>query len=192
MSRRLLATALIVAALPTALPILARAQPADTAVARVGHYGAAVSRVAASGGTVQVRAGKFLPVVREAYDLTGALALIAGPGWASATPEARAAASDAFARMSAARHADSFHGAGLAFAVDPASKPRGADQLVRAKVGDETLVYRMRESAGQWRILDVTARGVSQLAIQRADFASTVAAGGVAGLTRKLNELAAR
>ena len=189
MPRPLLATALISAALPIAA---AQAQPAETATARVASYGAAVARVAASGGSVQARAAKFLPIVRNAYDLTGALALIAGPGWVTATSEARAAASDAFARMSAARHADSFHGAGLVFTVDPTSKPRGMDQLVRAKVGDETLIYRLRQSGGQWRILDVTARGVSQLAIQRADFASTLSVGGLPALTRKLGELAAR
>lgn len=189
MNLRLFATALIVAALPAAT---AQADPGQTATNRIASYGTSVSRIAAVGGTVQARATKFLPVVRDAYDLTDALALIAGPSWATATPEARAAALDAFARMSAARHADSFHGVGLTFAVDPVSKPRGADKLVRARVGDETLIYKLRQSGGEWRILDVSARGVSQLAIQRDDLASTLKAGGLPALTRKLVELAAR
>lgn len=172
-------------------PVAVQAQASDPAVARVTAYGASIARVASAGLGPHAREERFLPVVREAYDLAGALALIAGPAWASASTEQRAAAVDAFARRSAAEHAANFKSA-LAFKADPTPKPRGADRLVRAQVGDEALIYRLRQSGGQWRILDVTARGVSQLALQRSDFASTVAAGGVPALTRKLDELAAR
>lgn len=189
--RPLAAAGLIALAAPFAAHA-AHAQPADPAVARVSAYGAAITRIAGSGAPVKARAERFLPVVRDAYDLSGALALIAGPAWASASAAERKAALDAFARLNAARHAVNFHEAGLVFAADPTAKPRGADRLVRARIGDETLIYRLRQTSGAWRILDVTARGVSQLALNRSDLASTVATGGVPALTRKLDELAER
>jgi phospholipid transport system substrate-binding protein len=50
----------------------------------------------------------------------------------------------------------------------------------------------MRESGGAWRILDVVAEGVSQLAVQRADLASTVSGGGAAALTKRLAQVDAK
>ena len=45
----------------------------------------------------------------------------------------------------------------------------------------------MHQTDGGWRIIDVFADGVSQIAVQRAEFASTVKAGGAAALAAKLN-----
>jgi len=187
-------TRAILAGMLALAPAAAVAQAADPAAVRVEAYGHAVAGAARAGASesVPARAERFLTVVRSYYDLTGALALIAGPAWASATPAERTAAIDAFARNGAIQHSENFHGAGFALTVDAKTATRQADRLVRSHIGGETLIYRLRESGAQWRILDVQARGVSQLAVQKADFAGTVAKGGVAGLTAKLNEINAR
>ena len=175
-------------------PVAVHAEVADPAVARVEAYGVAVGGIARQGAALgfNARVAKFLPVVREYYDLPASLALIAGPAWASATAADKAAAIDAFARNSAIQHADNFKTPGFVLKADPATKARGSDRLVRARIGDETLVYRLRMSGGAWRIIDVQARGVSQLAVQKADLAGTVSAGGVKALAAKLTELNAR
>lgn len=193
-----LAVALAVTAAPAAAP--AAAQPAEqttksasTKVAerRIAAYGSALAAVAATSGlTTAGRAARFLPVVHEYYDLAGSLAIIAGPAWTAATPPQRAAAEAALARNSAAQHAQNFK-APLTFALD-GTRPAGADIRVRARIGAEPLVYRLRQTGSAWRIIDVTARGVGQLALQKSDLAATVAAGGVPALTAKLNELTAR
>ena len=51
------------------------------------------------------------------------------------------------------------------------------------------LSYRMRESAGAWRIIDVYFGAISQLTTRRSDFAAPLAAGGAKGLITHLNTL---
>ena len=56
-------------------------------------------------------------------------------------------------------------------------------------INADTLFYRMREAGGTWKIVDVISGGVSNLALQRADLASTVQSGGVSALVKKLAQL---
>ena len=181
--------------LAASAPMIAQAQPGDPAVARVQAYGGALGTVVREAGKLggKARVERFVPVVVEYYDLGGALALIAGPAWSAASAADRATAIAAFARNSAIQHAANFTAPEFHLMVEPVAKARGADTLVRAHIGAETLVYRLRLGGGRWRIIDVIARGgVSQLAVQKADFAATVAKGGVPALIAKLNEINAR
>ncbi len=184
----------IALALALATPFAVHAQASDPAVARVSAYGQAVAEVARDGVKLsfKARTERFVPIIVDYYDLAGALALIAGPAWTAATTEQRSTATAAFARNSAIQHADNFKSADFALAVDAKTVVRGQTRLVRAHTGGETLIYRLRETGGRWRIIDVQARGVSQLAVQKADFATTVAKGGVPALTVKLNEINTR
>ena len=177
-----------------AAPVMASAQASDPAATEVQAYGRAVGDMAreTGGEPFKARVERFIPLVHRYYDLPGALALVAGPGWAKASASEKSAALAAFTRNSAVQHAENFHGAGFVLTVEPKTAQRGQDRLVRAHTGGETLIYRMRQAGGQWRIIDVTARGVSQLAVQRADFASVVASGGVPALTAKLVEINGR
>jgi phospholipid transport system substrate-binding protein len=48
----------------------------------------------------------------------------------------------------------------------------------------------MREAAGGWKIIDVFLNGyVSELAMRRSDFASTLASGGAPALVAKMNQI---
>ena len=68
------------------------------------------------------------------------------------------------------------------------------DKLVKSqligKSGTPTaFTWRMRQTGGQWKIVDVFYNGaISQLASQRSDFQSTLASGGAAALVKKLND----
>ena len=51
--------------------------------------------------------------------------------------------------------------------------------------------YRLRLTDGKWKVVDIYLNGyVSQIALRRADYASTVASAGAAGLAKKINDLA--
>jgi phospholipid transport system substrate-binding protein len=51
--------------------------------------------------------------------------------------------------------------------------------------------YRMRQSGGAWKIIDVFYNGsISQLTTRRADFSATLAQGGATALIAHLNTLA--
>ncbi len=142
--------------------------------------------------TLSARTAKLLPVVRATHDLPAMAAKVVGPAWATTSAADRAALVETFARHSAVSYAANFSSfAGERFVVDPAVVTRGADRVVRTKIvatsGSAGLDYRMRDGAEGWRIADIYADGISQIAVQRSEFASTVAAGGVSALVKKLD-----
>jgi phospholipid transport system substrate-binding protein len=55
------------------------------------------------------------------------------------------------------------------------------------------IAYRLRQSGGKWRVIDVYYRNaISQLATRRADFAGVFAKGGAKALITHLDALAAK
>ena len=82
---------------------------------------------------------------------------------------------------------------GEKFSVDPQIITRANSRIVKVTIvssGKKDLVfYQLREGAAGWKIVDVISGGVSQLAAQRADVASAVAAGGAAGLAQRFAKL---
>lgn len=162
----------------------AYAQTAD-AVARVTAYHAALAGIVKARLGLPARIAAFAPVVRDYYDMPVIAQLVVGPAWAGWSATDRAAAIAALSHHSAVSLARNFDGHDpLRFTVAPAAIDRGTSQLVTVTIGGDTLVYRMRRG----RIVDVVSGGVSQLAIQRADLAATVAAGPTA-LVRTLARL---
>lgn len=185
-------------ALLSALPAAAMAQAADPAVSRVENYFAQVQQVMKAGPQLGLkgRVDRFEPIVANFYDNAGALSLVAGSAYAQAPMAERQEAIAALERNNAVRHASNFTSYdGERFVVMPTAQTRGVDKLVRAQIVPRTgtpatLLYRLRQGAdGQWRILDVVSEGVQQLALQRADYMTTLKAGGLAALTKRLNDL---
>jgi phospholipid transport system substrate-binding protein len=113
-----------------------------------------------------------------------------GPGWASASPADKAAAIQALTRHSAVSLARNFTSySGERFTVDPKAIERGPDRVVKVTINTDTLLYRMRQSAGQWKIVDVVSSGVSNLALQRADLQATLEKGGIDAMVKRLGQL---
>ena len=169
-------------------PAAVRAQ-ASGAVARIQAYNGALNAVMKAGGSTAKRADGFEPVVRDYYDMPAVAGLVVGPPWAKMSAAERASIVRALTRHSAVSLARNFTSTGETFTTSPVAVARGSFQLVSVKVGTDTLVYRLRESGGGWKIIDAQAQSVSQLAIQRADLAGTVASGGAAGLVKRLKQL---
>ena len=181
---------LVAAAVLAAAPAYAAGDPA----AVVGDFDNALvaAMQSARGTSLAARTTKLLPLVRATHDLPGMTRLVAGPTWATTSAADRAALVEAFSRHSALTYAINFASFdGEKFTVEPKVDMRGADALVHgaivAKDGTTQLNYRLHQTDGGWRIIDVFADGVSQIAVQRAEFASTIKAGGAAALAAKLN-----
>jgi phospholipid transport system substrate-binding protein len=104
----------------------------------------------------------------------------------------------AFRRMTIASYASNFKEfKEQQFTLDPKVDVRGADRIVKSQIipkGEKAvnLRYRLRETAGAVRIIDVIYESVSQLATRRSDFASTINAGGAPALVKKLDEISDR
>lgn len=187
-----------------ALSILAAGQaaaaaPADPAAGRVeGLCNGLLEAVKqAKSGGLQARAHRIQPLVDENLNLAVMAQFAAGPAWTKMTPAEHAGVEAALARYTAARFAQEFDAyTGQRCAIDPAVQTRGPDKLVKSQIiegGESSAVnYRLREYGGAWKVIDIYYNGVSQLATQRADFASVLQSGGGAGLAAKLNELAAK
>ncbi len=175
-------------------PVAATPAAGDPA-AVVGDFNAALlaTMQSAKGASLAARTAKLTPLVKATHDMAGMTKLITGPAWTTTSPADRDALVAAFTRHSVLSYAINFASFdGEKFTVEPKVDTRGSDALVHgaivAKDGRTALNYRLHQvSEGGWRIIDVFADGVSQIAVQRAEFAGTVKAGGAAALTAKLN-----
>lgn len=187
----------LAAALVSSAARAADAPAVDPAVARVEKLHNALLSAMKQGETLGV-AGRFKklePEVDAAFDLAVMTKFTVGPAWAKMSDAEQKSLVAAFRRMTVASYAYNFDAfKGQKFVTDPKVEVRTPDRLVRAQVIPEgekavNLTYRMRESAGEWKIIVVIYEFVSQLATRRSDFASTVASGGAPALVKRLDEI---
>ena len=139
---------------------------------------------------------KLKPVTEQSFDFPDMVRFVVGSSnWATMPAADQQALLVAFERMTIANYASNFSSYdGEKFVVDPVATARGTDRVVQSKLvtKDQTVPfgYRMRQTGGSWKIVDIYLNGyISQLAVQRSDFALTLAAGGASGLVKKLNAL---
>lgn len=169
----------------------------DPAVARIEKFHDALLAAMKDGPKLGVQ-GRFKKLegdVDALFDMATMTKFTVGPAWTKMTAEEQKALIAAFRRMTIASYARNFNAfKGQKFVTDPKAEDRAPDRLVKAQVipqGEKpvNLVYRMRDSGGSWRVIDVIFEFVSQLATRRSDFASTVATGGAPALVKKLDEI---
>jgi phospholipid transport system substrate-binding protein len=189
--------AILIAGLLAAMPVIAVAQPADPATSQIDAYNQAVIGVMKDGAKLGMkgRTARFQTVVSDRYAMPMIAQIVVGAKWATLSQADRNTAITALTKHSAVSLASNFDRfGGERFTVVPQSKERGIDRLVSSSItppggSPTTLIYRMRQSGGAWKIIDVLSSGVSQLALQRSDFAQAISTGGVAGLVQKLDQI---
>lgn len=165
-------------------------QPTDP-VARLNDGIIALMRAADSGSPAAARLGDFEAVIRRSFDLETSLR-VAVPGYDRAPESERRALLDAFARRNAAQYVsrfDGYSGETIEIAGERAG-PRNTTlvetRLLRPGGNPVVLTYVLRRTGDRWGIVDVLLNGsVSQLAVQRSDFAATLRSGGIPALTRE-------
>ena len=193
-----LSLALMLAGAPAALmlpAVPAQAQAADPAVEQIQGFYDALTASMKSGGTTKSRYEKLKPAVEKAFDLTAMTQTAIGPSWATTSDADKKALVDAFTRMTIANYAKNFDDySGEKFVVEPIAQARGADKVVESKLvtAGQTIPfnYRMRQTGGGWKILDVYLNGsISELATRRSDFGATLSSGGAPALIKKINAL---
>jgi phospholipid transport system substrate-binding protein len=174
-------------------PALAQASdPAAQAIDSFDHTLLDAMRQSKTLG-VQGRFRKLEPAVRNTYNLSAMMRVATSAYWAKMSPADQSALATAFGRFSAATYAHNFDSySGQKFVITGVDT-RLPDKLVRTQLvissaAPISLVYRMREDAGHWRIIDVFYNGtISQLAQQASDFSATLASGGAAALIKSLD-----
>lgn len=143
------------------------------------------------------RAAIIGPVIDRTFDIPLMTRLAVGTPWNGFAAADQQALVAAFRRLTIAQYAANFDSfSGQSFTINPQVDQRAGDRLVRTtlvgKGSSEPIAYRLRQSTGGWRIIDVIYRSISQLATRRSDFASALQSGGAKGLVRRLDELTAK
>jgi len=194
---RTLVVAAAVLLLPAA-PLIAQAQDPARATVQALNDGLLSIMKAGKAAGVAGRSARIAPVVDRAFDLPLMTRLVVGQAWNTMSPADQTALVAAFRRMTIGQYARNFDGwSGEAFTIAPQVKERGGDKLVRATLSGSgapvAISYRLRQSGGQWKIIDVFYKNaISQLATRRADFASVLASGGPKALIAHLDQLATK
>ena len=186
-------------ALVLAAPLAAQANdPARAPVQTLDDGLLAIMKGGKALGTAG-RAARIGPVVDQTFDVALITRLSVGPDWLKVAPADQTALVAAMRRLTVAQYAANFDSyGGESFKIDPAVETRGSDKVVRttlaAPKGDPVSIgYRLRQSGGSWRIVDVYYKNaISQLATRRADFATIFAKGGAKALISHLNDLSAK
>ncbi|MSP94029.1 MAG: hopanoid biosynthesis protein HpnM [Alphaproteobacteria bacterium] len=203
--RRMMAKHLVAMAMALfatlSFPTARAADAADPAAAQIESFYATLIDTMKKGGELGLQ-GRFKalgPATEDAFDLPTMAQLTVGPSWQMVSEADRAAVVEAFERLTLANYAKNFATfGGEKFTVDPNVKMRGEDKIVETKLvesdGKATAFnYRLHMAGGKWKVIDVYLNGyVSQLALRRSDFSSTVARGGAAELVKKINVLVDR
>jgi phospholipid transport system substrate-binding protein len=177
----------------------AMAVSADPAAAQIDAFDAALLSAMKAGKAagVQGRSHALAPAVARAFDIPTMIRFAVGPSWTTIPAAQQQSLTDAFQRLTIASYAHNFDGySGERFEVDPNVLTRGPDKVVQSKIipssgAPVVISYRMRQSGGTWKVIDVFYNGsISQLTTRRADFSATLAQGGAPALIAHLNQLA--
>ena len=114
--------------------------------------------------------------------------LAVGTSWNGMSASDHSALVAAFHRLTVIQYARNFDGySGETITIELQVQSRGNDRLVRTMLrtsgsGSVPIAYRLRQTRGAWRIIDVFYKNsISQLAMRRSDFAGVLAKGGAPG-----------
>ncbi len=140
------------------------------------------------------RRDRLSPVVERSFDLPYISKLVMRRYWKSMDEGQRTRMVGTFTRLTVATYASRFDGyGGEVFSTISEKSLKRGKMLVRCEIlksdGDKVqLDYVLHEVDGKWRIVNVIADGVSDLALKRAEYASVMKAQGFDSLLGKLDE----
>ena len=189
---RLLAI-LIVAFLGFGAVPLAAALTPNAAARHIDWLGREATRLlSASGTSVAAREAAVGRLIRQGFQIDFIARFALGRAWRSATPEQRGEYQRLFTLYVVKTYARRLGGySGETLRVTGVRKAGRRDMLVdsvieRANNQPIRIGWRLREFAGQPKIIDVTVEGVSMAVTQRQEFATVLRNGGMNGLLQLL------
>ena len=142
----------------------------------------------------QGRYGRLEPVIKSSFDMPFISRTVLGKYWESLNNEQRSRFVEAFTRLSTATYAANFDSySGEHFKMIPERETDGGRILVQSTLiksdgGQVQLDYLLHRTGNQWRIVNIIAEGVSDLALKRADYSAFLKSKGFDALLKKVNE----
>ncbi len=146
----------------------------------------------------QGRYDRLAPVITASFDMPFIAKTVLGRYWEPLRVEQKSKFIEAFSKLSVATYAANFDAySGERFKVISEKEMSGdrflvQTQLIKSDGGQVQLDYLLHRTGGRWRIINVVADGVSDLALKRADYTGFLKNKGFDPLLIKLNEKAAQ
>jgi phospholipid transport system substrate-binding protein len=199
--RLILTSCILLAALTAANDGAAAEVALDTPVATITSLQQGLIAAASEprDATIEERYRALEPVVVATHDLPYIAEFALRRQWSSLAEADRQRFVAAFQRLSVLTYAARFRAVGAetfrAIAAEPADSS-GRAQVVtavaRADQPDVSLEYVLQQDEQGWRIINIVADGVSDLALKRAEYQRLFASGGIDGLIAELEAQAQR
>jgi phospholipid transport system substrate-binding protein len=142
----------------------------------------------------QGRYDRLTPVITAGFDMPFIAKTVMGGYWETFSVEQKSKFIETFRKLGIAAYAANFDSySGERFKVISEKQARGGrilvqTQLIKSDGGQVRLDYLLHRSGLRWRIINVVADGVSDLALKRADYTSFLKNKGFDSLLIKLNE----
>lgn len=174
-------------------------QADDAAKTLVGTFNTGLVAVMKDAKTLgfQGRMEKMTPLLKASFNFPEMARIATGSFWKGFDDQQKAAVTDGIMRLSAATYAsrltDYSGEKSEILSIEPAAAPDvglvATTRLVDKDNGVTTLVYRLRQVDGGWKLIDVFYNGdVSELASWRSQYMSVLRDGGYELLMRKFDE----
>jgi phospholipid transport system substrate-binding protein len=142
----------------------------------------------------QGRYNQLAPVIKSSFDMPFISRTVVGKYWETFNNEQRSKFVETFTHLSIATYAANFDSySGERFKLVSAKEVSGGrilvqSQLIKSDGGQVQLDYLLHRTGSQWRIVNIIAEGVSDLALKRADYSAFLKNKGFEALIKKLNE----
>jgi phospholipid transport system substrate-binding protein len=175
-----------------AQPAEAPAVPAEPAEVVAALHEGIVAAAADPDRTVEQRYAELEPLVERTHDLPYIAELSIRRHWADLTDEQRQRFLAAFSRLSVMTYASRFATVTAETFEVLGSEDAGSGRVQvhaaihRAEDPDVSLDYQLHEVDGAWKIINILADGVSDLALKRAEYARVLGSGTIDDLIAEL------
>jgi len=140
------------------------------------------------------RYDKLYDPVSNSHDLTKIARIVIGKEWEKLSEEQQKKLVDVFSRLSVASYAHNFKDySGESFVFDSEEETARGGVVVhsRLNIPDDKPVkfdYMLKEKGNSWRIINIIANGVSDLALKRSEYTTILQREGFDALIAKISE----
>lgn len=137
---------------------------------------------------------KLDTAIRKSHDLTKIARIVVGKQWEELSPEQQAKLEDVFSQLSISAYAHNFKdfsGESFNFVSEEETTRGGVvihTNLLIPNDKDVKFDYMMKKKEDGWRIINIIANGVSDLALKRSEYTSVLSREGFDALIAKINE----
>jgi len=140
------------------------------------------------------RYDKLYDAVATSHDLTKIARIVIGKEWEKLTEAQQKNLTDVFSKLSVASYAHNFKDySGETFTIDSEENTARGGVIVHAHLtipGDKDVKfdYMLKDNGDSWRIINIIADGVSDLALKRSDYTAVLQNEGFDALMVKIND----